>query len=357
MGSCGPDRERLGADGWRPLRGRVNFALTDTDSRSLLGRKDVQPLRWSRKARDGNTNELDYARCVLALTWNIHGNRGVSAERLGRIVEAIISIMPDVVLLQEVGNEVMAALATKLDTHHFSSCAVPGPSDEKKYGNMIAARGTVRVAPSGWATVPWPHLLTRATVSVDGRDIDVIAAHIPNGSGNGWRKIETLEGLADALEAAPAMARIVGGDFNEPRSFLPDGQLVSFGAKKLGDREYSLEGDRRFAVTPGTDANEDCSRRRWDNAVQRVLAATAPHGLRHAFRERHGNDREAMTHEVRGHSRWFDHLLVSREFVILDAGHRVDWMAQKHSDHAAAWATLSFSEATCDQSHGWGSAT
>jgi endonuclease/exonuclease/phosphatase family metal-dependent hydrolase len=297
------------------------------------------------------TNELGYPRTVLVLTWNIHGNRGVSDERLGRIVNAILSVSPDVVLLQEVGNDVMAALADELRLHHFSSCSVMGPSDEKKYGNMIAACGTLRAVPSGWAKVPWPHLLVRATVAIDGREFDVVSAHIPNGSGNGWRKVETLEGLAQALETAAAMPRIVGGDFNEPRVFLADGGLVSFGAKKTAEDKYSLEGDRRSAVTPRTDPNEDHSRRRWDNAVKRVLGTTAPHGLRHAFREHHGPGRQAVTHEIRGYKRWFDHLLVSREFAIDDAGHFDEWRKGDLSDHSAAWARLSFVTSAPREAH------
>lgn len=278
---------------------------------------------------------------MLVLTWNIHGNRGIADERLSRIVNAIASVNPDLVMLQEVGNDVVVKLASKLDEHHFSSCSIRGPSDEKAYGNMIAARGPVHPHASGWAKAPWPHLLLRAVVTVGGHDIDVIAAHIPNGSGNGWKKIETLEGLAEALETAPAMPRIVGGDFNEPQRFLPDGGLISFGAKKRANGEYSLEGERRSAVTPKLNGTEDHSRKRWDDAVRRVLAKHAPHGLRHAFRERNGFDQLAATHSVQGKARWFDHLLVSREFTIDAAGHYDDWRSGDLSDHAPAWATLS----------------
>lgn len=280
---------------------------------------------------------------MLVLTWNIHGNRGIADERLSRIVNAIFSVNPDIVMLQEVGNDVVAELVSQLDKHHFSSCSIRGPSDEKAYGNMIAARGSVHPRASGWANAPWPHLLLRATVTVGGHEIDVITAHIPNGSGNGWKKIETLEGLAEALEAAPVMPRIVGGDFNEPQTFLPDGALISFGAKKRANGEYSLEGERRSNVTPKLDETEDHSRRRWDNAVKRVLAKGAPHGLRHAFLDRNGFDRLAATHSVQGESRWFDHLLVSREFTIDAAGHYDEWRSGAPSDHAAAWASLSYS--------------
>ena len=50
---------------------------------------------------------------------------------------------------------------------------------------------------------PFPELLARATVSLpDEQDIDVFTAHIPNGSGHGWRKIDTFTVLSATLRRA-----------------------------------------------------------------------------------------------------------------------------------------------------------
>jgi hypothetical protein len=49
----------------------------------------------------------------------------------------------------------------------------------------------------------WPHLAHRATVYSGDGDIDVINVHVPNGSRNGWDKIETLEGITNVIQGAP----------------------------------------------------------------------------------------------------------------------------------------------------------
>ena len=65
----------------------------------------------------------------------------------------------------------------------------------------------------------------------------VFSVHMPNGSGNGWAKIDAFEALATALEERPTGARIVAGDFNEPFRFEA-GTVVSFAypARRAGRR-------------------------------------------------------------------------------------------------------------------------
>lgn len=286
---------------------------------------------------------------MLVLTWNIHGNRGITPSRRSELVARLAARSPALVLLQEVGADFAEDLVADLARHGLSA-HFGGSSDDKKYGNIIAARGALRPAALHWNRAPYPHLLTRATVTIDGREIDVISAHVPNGSGNGWRKIDTLDALSAELDAAPRTPRIVGGDFNEPRTFRGDGTLVSFGAKKPskpGD-PYSYEGDRRCDVTPKLDPSEDHSRKRWQRAVERALAKGAPHGLRHAVGERHGFEPLRATHEVQKKPRWFDHLLVAEHFTIDNADHDDESRTSKLSDHAAVWAELALhSDGAC----------
>ena len=48
------------------------------------------------------------------------------------------------------------------------------------------------------------------------------------------------------------------------------------------------------------------------------------------------------THQVRGRDRFFDHILVSPEFRVTDAGFDHDCRLIKASDHSAAWAELEY---------------
>lgn len=276
------------------------------------------------------------------MTWNVKAIRGVSQSRLDGILARLTAVKPDIILLQEVGDSVAGLFLEQLLRREFRTfwggCVA---REGKPYGNIIASRWPVQGVASDWSGAPWPQLLTRATVSVEQRAVDVITAHIPNGAGNGWRKVDTLQALARALQNAGVAPRILGGDFNEPRRFLPDGDLVSFGARRRRDGTFSLDGSRRYP-TIGAQPAESRPLVEWDKAVQDVLARGAAHGLRHAYHDIHGFSPMPATHEIQGKARFFDHLLASKDFVVEDAGFFHEWRIEKLSDHSAAWTKLRF---------------
>jgi len=91
-----------------------------------------------------------------------------------------------VVLLQEVGNGVADDLLRVLKEAGLPGFfGRPSGTEGKTYGNVIASRWPLEPLAPSWSTAPWPQLLTRATVTVGDVVIDVISAHMPNGSGNG----------------------------------------------------------------------------------------------------------------------------------------------------------------------------
>lgn len=279
---------------------------------------------------------------MLVVSWNIKAITGAAPDRLAAIVARLASVKLDVVLLQEVGTHVAEPLVRELKGLGLN-VFFGGLADDKgkPYGNMIASHWPLSGVAPGWAKAPWPQLLTRATVTIDGQDVDVIAAHIPNGSGNGWEKINTFNALADALTMAPRGPRILGGDFNEPRFFRPDGGLVSFGAKKLKDGTYSLEGELRSPKRSRvSQPPESHPRRLWNDGVTAILGWGAPHGLRHAHHAVHGFEVSPATHVVQRKPRFFDHILVSKDFAVEDSGFFHGWRTDSPSDHSAAWVKL-----------------
>jgi endonuclease/exonuclease/phosphatase family metal-dependent hydrolase len=166
--------------------------------------------------------------------------------------------------------------------------------------------------------------------------MDIFVAHIPNGSGNGWRKIETFEALALGLGRAPARPRILGGDFNEPKHVLPHGEIIPFGGIQRADGRFHWEGERFHSKS-----RDKHSRARWRNGVLGVLGPDAEHSLRHVWIDRYGY-LEVVTHMTRAlNERFFDHLLVSNHFAVIDAGYHDDgWRTHGPSDHSAAWARI-----------------
>ena len=290
---------------------------------------------------------------MLLLSWNIHFQS--LPRQLRNVTEAIRSVSPDVVTLQEVktslADDVTRRLADIGLVHAYCSGKKAPPTamgerppirrlKRKDYQCLIASRWPVTAAGNRWRRrAPFPELLARATVSPpDEQKIDVFTAHIPNGSGNGWRKIDTFNVLSATLRRGNDSPRILTGDFNEPKRFRQSGQIVPFGEKIYEDGGTSIRGwQTKFGVR----------RRNMEraNGVRSVLAGASQHGLRDAYRDRHGDETATpVTYNTRKNPRCFDHTFVSRHFEVTDCGYFHEWRKKEWSDHSAMWTRLSFRE-------------
>jgi endonuclease/exonuclease/phosphatase family metal-dependent hydrolase len=270
---------------------------------------------------------------MLVLSWNLHALGGLSRAGYVAKMDALKSANADIVMLQEVSAipKVATQLAEGLAQiglpHFLYTGKTGGKADDKRYGCVIASRWPITCRDPAWANAaPWPQLLGRAEVDVDGVAVDVFTAHIPNGSGNGWKKIDTFNALADVLNRAPPAPRILGGDFNEPQLFLDDGTVVTWG-QEIIDGNVRVQG-----LFEGRPQEE------WDRGVRSVLDAEASHGLRNVCRVL--GRAPGVTHETRGKPRYFDHILASDHFMVEDMGYHHAWRAPGVSDHSAVWAKL-----------------
>ena len=289
---------------------------------------------------------------MLLLSWNVRFQS--LPGQLHTIVEAIRSVMPDIVTLQEVktslADDMKSRLADMGLVHAYWSGKDAPPTAMRKlppvrslkrktYQCLIASRWPVTAGGNRWRRrAPYPELLARATVSVpDEEDIDVFTVHIPNGSGNGWRKIDTFNVLSAALRRGIDSPRILTGDFNEPKRFRQSGQIVPFGEKIHEDGSTSIRGWH----TKFGDRRRNMERA---NGVRSVLAGASQHGLRDAYRDLHGYETATpVTHyTTHRNPRCFDHTFVSRHFEVADCGYFHEWRKQGWSDHSAMWTKLTF---------------
>lgn len=290
---------------------------------------------------------------MLLLSWNIHFQS--LPGKLDKVIEAIRSVSPDIVTLQEVKTSLADNVAIRLAdiglVHaHCSGKDAPPTAmrkstqgerlKRKEYQCLIASRWPVKAGGNRWRRrAPFPELLARATLSLpDGQKIDLFTAHIPNGSGNGWRKIDTFNVLSVALRRGNDSPRILTGDFNEPKRFRQSGQIVPFGEKIHEDKGTSIRGwQTKFGVR----------RRNMErvNGVRSVLDGASQHGLRDAYRDRHGVEAATpVTYNTRKNPRCFDHTFVSRHFEVTECGYYHEWRKKGWSDHSAMWTRLSFRE-------------
>jgi len=289
---------------------------------------------------------------MLLLSWNIHFQS--LPGKLDKVIEAIRSVSPDIVTLQEVKTSLADNVAIRLAdiglVHaHCSGKDAPPTAmrkstqgerlKRKEYQCLIASRWPVKAGGNRWRRrAPFPELLARATLSLpDGQKIDLFTAHIPNGSGNGWRKIDTFNVLSVALRRGNDSPRILTGDFNEPQQFRKSGQVVPFGATIHEDGGTSSQGSfSKFGV--------ERPRIEWANGVRSVLAGASQHGLRDAYRDLHGFEMATpVTHcTTHNNPRCFDHTFVSRHFEVAGCGYYHEWRNKGWSDHSAMWTKLTF---------------
>lgn len=172
---------------------------------------------------------------MLILSWNVRFQ--TLAGQIDSVSAAIGSVHPDIVTLQEVKSDLgqqMADQLASLGLEHVyaSNAAAPsGRFGRKIYHCVIASRWPVSKYPDDkWrGNAPFPKLLARATVGTPDGNLDVFTAHIPNGSANGWKKIDTFNVLSAALRRADDSPRVLTGDFNEPRQFRSSGQIDTWG--------------------------------------------------------------------------------------------------------------------------------
>ena len=119
-----------------------------------------------------------------------------------------------------------------------------GRLDAKRipYGNIIASRWPLDAVELRYPPkqLPWPQALAQVSVTVDGRSIVVITAHIPNAKTYGWHKIDTFVVLNDLVRRAKGKPCIVTGDFNEPQFEMQDGHILTWGQEPDGRGGFSL---------------------------------------------------------------------------------------------------------------------
>jgi len=276
------------------------------------------------------------------LSWNVN-------FRSPKCLEGIQGIDADIVMLQEVKHTNAQGIMAALQFVGCKHCCYSGSEsdDRKRYGNVTASRWPVSPASRGWAAkMPWPQLALRATIHTPDGDIDTINVHIPNASNNGWKKIDSLEALADALESGDDIARLLAGDFNEPRSILPNGQVVTFGQLIDPDGSIRLGRRRRGGAPPGSFTDKECRTygvHRWDTTVRRIFEGSLRHGLRHVYKvEGDGQLHVPTTHIANGQPRFFDHLFLSRHFRNTRYRYVDDVRKQRYSDHSALYADVEF---------------
>ena len=268
---------------------------------------------------------------LSVLTWNINFR---DDRALGPL--ASLSNLPDVVTLQEVKLSHETLIRRRLEDLGYAVVfSGDSAATDKRYATMVGARG--RLAPTDLSAFgfPWPQLVAHATLATPGALVNLVTVHVPNGSGNGWTKIDALEALRRLVLSLKGEPLVLTGDFNEPRfEKLQDGRIVTWGQEQYEGRWLPWTVWTFDAVTDTGD--------RWDAAVRWFFEATDESGIRNAFWDAAGHGAMAASHYSAGKPRWFDHVFVSDQFQVKSCKYLHSFREDGFSDHSALLASLSY---------------
>ena len=168
---------------------------------------------------------------------------------LPRVAEALPNLAPDLVTLQEIRVDTVAAWRATLEQAGLNTVDtftlarrhdLPHPSRFRTDGLLIASRWPLQALdPTCW-DLPWPERLLSTRVDHPRGPIELHTAHVPNastgitlyrkgqhalGRERLMKKLETFEGVQRAVTAPSDAARILTGDFNTPHTEHPDGTV------------------------------------------------------------------------------------------------------------------------------------
>jgi endonuclease/exonuclease/phosphatase family metal-dependent hydrolase len=266
------------------------------------------------------------------LTWNVN-------FRSTSVLDALSNLhtTPEIITLQEISIRHATAFQERLAELGLQYSFYSGRADstEKRYGNLISSRWPIESTDfsSLKTALPWPQLVAQVVIRINGSPINIITAHIPNGSGNGWAKIDTFRSLTEAILLLKGNPCILTGDFNEPQFALQDGRIVTFGQEINSDGCYSFWKHWSFKGRTGTGEE-------WDAAVRWFFEGREEHSLRHAFWEVSSYGKMEPTHISHGKPRWFDHLFISKDFEVESCAYIHDARLKGFSDHSALVAQI-----------------
>jgi exonuclease III len=221
---------------------------------------------------------------VSLLTWNTAGRSGRIREQM----DFILSIAPNLVALQEVrvnSIDIWAELLMAAGYENVSSIQARGGGTvfkgPRRYCQLTASSQHSLTPNDRNIDVPWPERVQSVLAENHGLNIEILNVHIPPGSSNGWIKIETFEGLSEALKEESNHPTILCGDFNSPNIEYPDGRVQVF--RERIDGAGNIVPMKHRGQPPG----------RWSAAERAVICDLGRYGYVDAFRSIHGYGKSA----------------------------------------------------------------
>ena len=249
------------------------------------------------------------------LTWNTAKRIKYSQEQ----VNFINSFKPDVVALQEVlinsNKKLKELLSTNYKNIISSFDLAPDLkilTKKRMFGQIIASNFKLEPNDPKDFNIPWQERVLSVKLFIDNSEIYFHTTHIPPGSGNGWIKIETLEGIYERLKENKDNLNILCGDFNTPKEEDFKNGMVSF-AQRINTKG---EAKIRSSFRGGDGA-------RWDRGERNIIVGMKKHGIEDSFRNLYSYNTQEYSWRFRRKDkvlkRRFDHFFASNKLKVISA--------------------------------------
>lgn len=272
------------------------------------------------------------------LWWNVSW---LHAGQTDRQIDAVLALPlpPDVVALTETKAGSAKSWQRRLRAEGYKFLRSPPGLAPGQIRVLLASRLPLRALPRRRFLGVRPNALRSGAVQVGDREVHVHAVHIPNGSGNGWVKIEHLEAVRHGTRLPHRCPQVLCGDFNTPQREI-DGRVVTWGQTWAGNPCRP----RRPYTKPPYSEERPWDPLLWDKGERAVLEGVPNEcDMPDVFRRRHPEAAEVTWvprngNENRG--RRFDRMYASSTLEVLECRHIHEWRREQLSDHSALEALL-----------------
>jgi exonuclease III len=260
---------------------------------------------------------------ISLVSWNVAGRVKV----LGEQIDFLCQREPDIVALQEIRTSTAARIELGLrraGLENVKHSAYLAKHHNRPYGELIASKWPLELLPPTDFEIPFPERVLSVIIDSPSGSIELHTAHIPPGTSQGWKKIETFEGIYKRLACHSENHRILCGDFNSPQAEQANGRIVTWGER--------IKTNGEIVVKAGHE--------RWDAGERCIIEGLARFDLPDVFRLINGYSVQEFTWYVKRKGKYisgrrFDHIFASRSLNPTQCRY-LHWVREKElSDHSA----------------------
>lgn len=259
------------------------------------------------------------------ISWNIARR----TKKLQKQIEVILGLNADIIALQEVQNCTLNHIYNILsnsDFKYISDSSSLAEKNNKNFCIVVASKWPVTLMNHEEFSIPFHERILPLIIHSFYGDIEFFTVHIPPGSSNGWKKIETFEGIYKRLAIESKKPRILCGDFNSPQFEFKNGQILTWGEKILKNGKIKGTGER------------------WDVGERLVIDGLRKYDLKDIYRLLNGYEKEEFswfTNNRGNHKgRRFDHIFASESLNPISCKYYSKPREDKLSDHSPIVVTF-----------------